>query len=120
MRRVPYGSRDVRHVPPVNPENLWPFGEGQERLIGVFGGGRTLLSFRVDRIGTTWIEGLQVMGEQKIPGELHLDRPVVIARNAITRAPEVTLTLRKIEGGQAFLQVTVDPSIPFRAQSAAG
>ncbi len=104
--REPYRSRDTSHVPAPDPDHFWTFSSGQERVIGI----KPYLAFRVEAIFDTWIEGLETLGEQKVRGELHLDHPVVITRSA-SGEPQVTLTLRRITEGFAFLQVTVNPKL---------
>lgn len=103
---IPYGSRDTAHIPQPDPDTFWPFTAGRERTIGI----DPVLAFRVDVIHDTWIEGTQTLGLQTVSGELHLDRPVVITRNS-NGDPLVTLTLRRISGGIAFIQVSVDPRV---------
>jgi hypothetical protein len=105
----PYGSFDTQHVPDPDPENLWPFSEGQTRLFAV--GNEIDDHFRVDRIHERSIEGVHTHGCERIYGELHLDRPVVILRDAVTHEPMVTLTLRRIERDTAYIQVTGNPRL---------
>src|SRR5437899_6628344 len=102
--RIPYGSVDVGHVPPPDPETFWPFREGETRTLGED------CAFRVAAIHDTWIEGQLTFGSQVVDGALDLDLPVVILRTPL-RAPSVTLTLRKIEAGTAYIQVTADPEL---------
>ena len=107
----------LAHVPPPDPENFWPFAPGQVQTIGV----DPDLSFRVDRIHSReidpYIVGTETLGDQVIEGELHMDYPVVISRSGTDRQPLVTLTLRKIEDGKAFIQVTArsDLRVGWRA-----
>ncbi len=100
-----YQSRDVRHVPTPDPNNWWDFTVGQERNIG------TGLKFRVDTLHADHIEGTQTLGTQIVQGELWLDAPVVIARDAITNEPHVTLTLRAVDENVAGIQITAHPGI---------
>lgn len=103
---APYGSRNVRHVPA--PEHLWAFSAGQSRTIGI----DPLLAFQVIAIHDTWIEGAETLDTAVVHGELHMDLPVVITKTA-QGEPLVTLTLRRIADGLAFIQVRVDPRIPM-------
>ncbi len=107
--KVPYGSIDVRHVPVPDPENLWPFQAAESRTIGI-SGDDTVSVFRVNAIHDTWIQGTQTLGAQTVEGELHLNRPVVIERSAAGETL-VTLTLRRIADGKAYIQVTVNPKL---------
>ncbi len=100
-----YQSRDVRHVPTPDPNNWWDFVAGQERTIG------TDLAFRVDTLHADHIKGTQTLGTQVVQGELWLDAPVVITRDAITNEPHVTLTLRAVDENVAGIQVTAHPRI---------
>jgi hypothetical protein len=61
-----------------------------------------------------WVKGLT---ETPLKGELELGRPTVMLRR-MNNEPSLTLTLRKIEDGRAFVQVTAHPSIPQRAREA--
>ena len=70
-----------------------------------------ILWFRVDAIHDTWIEGTEQLGQQQVKGNLHLDHPMIIAKDPVTGEPLVTLTLRRIEPGTAFLQVSTSPSM---------
>ncbi len=88
-----------------DPDNLWTFAAGQARMIG------TALSFRVDTLHADYIEGTQVLDRQEVRGELWLNMPVVIVRDAATREPRVTLTLRRIGADVAYIQVTAHPGI---------
>lgn len=97
---------DTSHVPPPDPDKFWPFAIGQERMIGL----EPYLSFRLDAIHETFIEGTETLGEQVVQGRLFIDRPVVISKWT-SGEPEVTLTLRRIEDGTAFLQVTANPKL---------
>lgn len=104
---IPYGSRDVRHMPArTNTEDWWPFARGQVRTIGL----QPLLAFQVMVIHDTWIEGIETLGKQIVGGELHIDLPVVIMKDA-EGEPMVTLTLRRISGARAFIQVTANPKL---------
>lgn len=97
------------HVNPnPDPADLWPFAVEQERIISY----DPFLSFRVTRIGEFRIHGIQTLGEVTVRGSLPLNHPCVIVRAAETGEPMVTLTLRKIEDGKAYLQVTGNPVIP--------
>src|SRR5438067_1249528 len=111
QRGVPYGSRDVRHVPEPQDALLWPFSTGQARTIGI----EPLLAFQVTEIHNTWVEGVETLGSTVVHGELHLDRPVVITKT-VEGHPLVTLTLRRIEEGKAFIQVTAAPSMKAAAR----
>jgi len=108
---IPYRSADVSHVPPPDPAAFWPFEEGQTRTIGVATEPGQALAFRVNRIHDTWIEGTETLGSTIVSGELHLDAPVVIVRDPSSGEPQVTLTLRRVADGKAFLQVTAHPGI---------
>jgi hypothetical protein len=103
---IRYGSLDTRHVQPPDPTSLWPFEAGTVRVIGL----EPLLTFQVNAIIENRIEGTQVLGDQAVNGELHLNYPVVICRDP-AGLPLVTLTLRRVEYGKAFLQVTASPAI---------
>lgn len=102
----PYRSADVGHVRPPDPANYWEFEAGQTCVIGV----QPYLAFRVDSVGCAAIGGTQTLGAQVVSGELHLDMPVVIARDA-QGEPQVTLTLRRIDNGRAFIQVSANPKL---------
>ncbi len=99
--------RDLSHVPAPDPANFWPFTAGQTRTISAE---RPLLAFRVDKIHADRIEGTEIMNAEVVHGELLLNAPVVIAETP-DREPLVTLTLREIRDGQAFLQVTAHPGL---------
>jgi hypothetical protein len=77
-------------------------------------GQEPLLLFRVDGIHESVIhedchvDGTLTLGHQVVDGQLWMDWPVVATRLP-TGEPMVTLTLRKIEAGKAFVQVTVSP-----------
>ncbi len=124
MTPLPAGY--AAHVPPPDPEFFWSFEPGQSHTFGI----NPDLGFRVDAIfpsrrtalseipgsalndGCTEmrtiakIQGTQFMDDREIKGELLMDCPVVICRSGNDGEPLVTLTLRKIEDGKAFLQVT--------------
>jgi len=109
----PYGSRNVGHVPPPDPATWWDFQPGQSRTILV----QPFVAFRVDLITPDppgpVVEGelhiINNKGEKRIKGELWLDRPVVCLRVCGTGEPMITLTLRNIVGGKAYLQVSGHP-----------
>ena len=109
-KRIPHGSRDVSHVPKPDPAALWSFAEGQLRVIAV----QPHLTFRVTKIHDTWIEGTQELDDITVHGTIDLDYPVVITRSP-EGIPQVTLTLRKINNGKAFIQVTVNPNLLISA-----
>lgn len=75
--------------------------------------GQIYVRFRVLAIGDTFVAGeLWVRGltETPVKGNLDLNMPVVMLRLP-NNEPGLTLTLRKIEAGRAFMQVTAHPSI---------
>lgn len=98
---------DLSRVPAPDAANFWPFTFGQTRTISAE---RPLLAFRVDKIHADRIEGTEIMNAEVVHGELLLNAPVVIAETP-DREPLVTLTLREIRDGQAFLQVTAHPGL---------
>lgn len=97
-----YGSIDVSHVPPPNPDNFWSFAVGRPRVIGV----RPLLTFRVDALFADHVDGTQVLGSQVVAGELWLDMPVVITRSR-DGSPQVTLVLREVDETACLARVQV-------------
>lgn len=106
-RPVSLAPMDTSHVPPADPANFWPFTPGQTRTIAAE---RPLLAFRVDKIHADRIEGTVIVNAEVVHGELLLNVPVVIAKTPADE-PLVTLTLREVRDGNAFLQVTAHPGL---------
>ncbi len=90
------------HVPPPEPSAFWVFMEGVTRTICE----RPLLTFQVTRVHLKHIDGVETLGAQMVEGNLLMDRPVVVSRDNKTLEPLITLTLRKIHRGKAYIQVT--------------
>lgn len=105
-----YGS----HVPPPDPEYFWPFAAGQRRVISPQA---PISAFTVTTIHETHIDGVQQLGDTIVHGTLRLDEPCIIEKSARTGEPLVTLTLRKIDNGIAYLQVTVNPKLKLAPRS---
>lgn len=102
--RVPHGSPNVSHVPPPDPAYFWPFTEGQTRSVAVFR--NAAASLRLDKLGDGWADFTMILTPgREIPDNLWLDRPVVMLKNPAGE-PMITVTLRAIEGGKAYLQMT--------------
>lgn len=104
MARKPPAARDAVHVPPVDPRSYWGFVAGVTQVIAV----EPYTAFRVDEVNVTWIKGAQFYEGKVNKGELDLNWPVVILR-AATGEPMLTLTLRRVQGDCAWIQVTYNP-----------
>lgn len=113
MRGKPYQSRDVWHVnPEPDPEDLWEFRVGTVKTIGY----SPAVTFEVTEVASVGCTGVVIVGEQRAGGELWLNRPVVVCRKPDSGAPMVTLTLRRVDEGVAFIQVSASPEISQEAR----
>lgn len=96
-------------LPQPDPENFWAFQPGQTRLVAHTPD--SLLSCRLDSINDKGAAtGTITLGGKCIQGEFFLDLPVSVARdlNGVTM---VTMTLRRIDHGTAYFQVTAHPEM---------
>jgi hypothetical protein len=97
-------------VPAPKPENLWVFRSGQSRTIAA----EPLIVFRVDQIFTDRVTGTQMLDTASISGTLYPDVPAVVIKDKVTDIPVIALTLRRIESGIAYIQVTALNSVERR------
>jgi hypothetical protein len=99
-------------------EYLHAFAVGEAMTLGYDELGKIYCRLRVNFIGDKflwadfWVRGLT---ETPLKRELELGVPTVVLRR-MNNEPSLTLTLRKIENGRAFIQVTAHPSIRQRTR----
>jgi hypothetical protein len=96
-------SLDIGHVPPPDPANYWEFDIGKELVVAR--GPRVTLTLHEVRAGQVFVE--MVFRDQLVADWLNLDRPCVALRDP-GGTPSLTLTLRKVEGSKAWLQISAD------------
>lgn len=100
-------------VPPPDPAYFWDFTVGQTRVLG-YPQGR-VHSLRLDAIEGDTIAVTMTLGTASRRGTLYMDRSEYIVRDHTGEAM-VTATLRRIESGKAYLQMTAHPRMQIVAR----
>lgn len=100
-------SKDVAHVPAPNPAAFWDFKPGVSLLVSP---APTQISLTLKRLGHNRAEFAMDVKGRLLTDWLNMNAPCVAFRNAADE-PLLTFTLRKIDHGKAFLQVTAAPSL---------
>lgn len=101
-------SVDIGHVLPPDPVNFWDFVPDQFRILIK---DHTCLRLISIDAPAQRVRVEMSSSDYDVEDWLNLDAPCVALRLP-NHEPYVTLTLRKIEGGKAYLQVTVNPKAP--------
>ena len=107
-------SDDVSHVPPPDPAAFWEFAVGEELLLAE--ANRASITLACTRIKRGRARFRLNFPRHDIEDWLHMedwlymDIPRIVLRR-LNDEPAVTLTLRKIENGRAFLQVSAHPAL---------
>jgi len=97
-------SVDIGHVPPPNPDCFWDFTINQSRVLIDFNTSIRLIGL-CERAAQF---SMSIVDKGTVEDWLKSDRPCVALRFP-SGEPYVTLTLRKLEGSKAYLQVTANP-----------
>lgn len=107
-------SQDVAHVPAPDPAKLWDFRPGDNFLVLL---GSVKVSLMLQELGQRRAKFMMTVerreGTKELRDWLNLNAPCV-ALKLPTGEPVVTLTLRAISNGTAFVQVTAHPSFEQR------
>lgn len=104
--------KDTSHVPAPEPKKFWDFAPG-EKFVLVSGGARISfwsVSLMLLELESRRARFLMTVDGRELKDWLQLNVPVVALKTPDDE-PAVTLTLREVRDGKAFLQVTHNPRV---------